>query len=198
MGVGCSALLASSAIAVGAYFLLAGKQVTVPNLVGRDAGEAADIAARARPGDRLRERGVRKVPRDEVISQDPKAGEEVREGTTVTVKVSGGRGTRRCRTSSASRGQGRAGDRDAGFKAKVEAAFSDRVPEGDVISVSPAGTQATKGRTITLTVSKGGEGVEVPRLTGLQREEAEQQLNGLGLTVEVTEQESSSAPGTVI
>ena len=36
--------------------------------------------------------------------------------------------------------------------------------------------QATKGRTVTLTVSKGAEGVAVPRLVGLQRDEAEQQL----------------------
>ena len=67
-----------------------------------------------------------------------------------------------------------------------------------MISQSPqGGTQATKGRTVTLTVSQGAEGIEVPRLTGLQREEAEQQLNGLGLTADVTEEESTSAPGTV-
>ena len=67
-----------------------------------------------------------------------------------------------------------------------------------MISQSPrAGRQATKGRTVTLTVSQGAEGIEVPRLTGLQREEAEQQLSGLGLTADVTEEESTSAPGTV-
>ena len=65
----------------------------MPNVVGRDASEAADI---------LHERGLEvafvneesdDVPRDEVISQDPEPGEEVREGTTVTLTVSGGRGT---------------------------------------------------------------------------------------------------------
>ena len=93
VGLGCSSLLVVAALAVGAYFLFVGKKVDVPNVVGRDASEAADI---------LHQRGLEvafvnqeydKVPRDEVISQDPEAGDEVREGTTVTVKVSGGKGT---------------------------------------------------------------------------------------------------------
>ena len=85
--------LAVAALAVGAYFLLAGNRVTVPNLVGRDAEEVADI---------LQERGLEPdfedvvnddVKRDEVISQNPEAGSEVREGTVVEVRVSAGPGT---------------------------------------------------------------------------------------------------------
>ena len=49
---------------------------------------------------------------------------------------------------------------DAGFKVKVEEEFSDSVPEGDVISAiaARAARQATKGRTVTLTVSQGRRG----------------------------------------
>ena len=192
--------MALAAIAVGAYFLLAGETVTVPNLVGRDAGEAADI---------LHDAGLEvafvnvesdDVPRDEVISQDPDAGEEVREGTTVTVTVSGGKGTvagpgRRRR---AARGR-RAGAAGAGFKTEVEQAFSDTVPEGDVISHSPeAGKQATKGRTITLTVSQGQEGVAVPGLVGNSATRPSSSSPAAGLTAEVTEKETSQPPGTVI
>ena len=36
-------LLAVAALAAGAYFLLVGNSVDVPNVVGRDASEAADI-----------------------------------------------------------------------------------------------------------------------------------------------------------
>ena len=77
--------------------------MTVPNVVGRDASEAADILHDA--GSRSRSCNVESedVPRDEVISQDPEAGEEVREGTTVTLNVSGGRGTAAVPTSWASR-----------------------------------------------------------------------------------------------
>ena len=62
----------------------AARRSTCPNLVGRDASEAADI---------LHKRGLEiafvdvesdDVPRDEVISQDPEAGERGQEGSTVT------------------------------------------------------------------------------------------------------------------
>ena len=88
---------------------------------------------------------------------------------------------------------------DAGFKVKVEEAFSDDVPSGDVISSSPqAGTQATKGRTVTITVSQGSEGIAVPKVVGLQRDDAEAQLEAAGLKAEVTEEETTQPPGTVM
>ena len=50
-----------------------------------------------------------------------------------------------------------------------------------MISSSPeAGTQATKGRTVTITVSQGSEGIAVPKVVGLQRDEAEAQLESAG------------------
>jgi serine/threonine-protein kinase len=193
-------VLALVAAAAGAYFLLAGEKVTVPNLVGDNASDAAD---------ELHRRGLEiayvnveddKVPRDEVISQDPEAGTEVREGATVTVKISGGKGTVPVPDVV---GQSQENAEQAlqtlGFKTSVKTAFSDTVPEGNVISVSPAvGRQATKGRTITLTVSKGQEGVAVPGVVGNTVENATQTLKGAGLGVDVTEKEDKSPPGTVL
>jgi serine/threonine-protein kinase len=168
--------------------------------VGRDASEAIEI---------LHERGLEvaprnveseDVPRDEVVAQDPEAGDEVREGTTVTIDVSGGRGTAPVPdVVGDSREDAERALRDAGFEVRVEEAFSDSVPEGDVIAVSPeAGRQATVGRTVTLTVSQGPQGVAVPQVVGLQREEAERQLQEAGLTAEVTEEETSQPAGTVM
>ena len=188
------------AIAIGAYLLWAGNRVTVPDVVGREAGEAAE---------RLHDRGLEvefvnresdEVPRDHVISQDPPAGTEVREGSTVTLTISGGRGTVPVPAV-----EGRPREEaeqiltDAGFRVRVRQAFSDTVPEGNVISQQPqAGRQATRGRTVTITVSRGVPPVEVPRLIGLSREEAEQQLSNLGLSAEVSERESTRPPGTVL
>jgi serine/threonine-protein kinase len=194
------ALLAVLAVAAGLYFLLAGNRVTVPNVVGRDASEAAD---------RLHDRGLEvafknvvdeDTPRDEVMEQDPAAGDEVREGTTVTLTVSAGRGTAAVPdVVGKSQEEAEQAVRDAGFKPDVEQAFSDSVPAGDVISSSPeAGQQITKGRTVKLTVSQGVEGVEVPDLGGAARGDAEAQLQGLGLTPDVSEQESTKPAGTVI
>ena len=68
-----------------------------------------------------------------------------------------------------------------------------------MISTSPeGGTSLTKGRTVTITVSKGASGVEVPKLVGQQQSDAEAQLDKLGLTSDVSEQETTQPPGTVM
>jgi beta-lactam-binding protein with PASTA domain len=193
-------LLVLAALAAGAYFLLYGNRVDVPNVRGRDAGEAAEILHRRGLEVDFVNRESDSVPRDEVISQDPEAGASVREGSHVTVTVSGGKGTVAV-PAVEGQPQDEAQDalRAAGFKTSIKRAFSDSVPEGEVISTSPkGGTQATKGRTITLTVSQGSEGIAVPKVVGLQRAEAEAQLEAAGLVADVTEQESTQPPGTVM
>ena len=194
------ALLAVAAIGVGAYLLLAGTKVTVPNLVGRQADEVDPILERRGLEVAFVPRESDDVPRDEVISQDPVAGEEVREGTTVSVVISAGRGEVPVpAVEGESREDAQRALEDAGFKVKVEEANSDDVPEGDVISSSPAGgTPATKGRTVTITVSSGPSGIAVPKVVGLQRDEAEAQLEAAGLRADVTEQETTQPPGTVM
>jgi beta-lactam-binding protein with PASTA domain len=194
-------LLVIAAAAAGAYFLLGGgKRVDVPGLTGKTSREAADT---------LHARGLEvafvnqvsdDVPRGEVISQDPRAGTRVKEGSTVTARISAGRGTAPVPPVE---GLGESEAKDAiakaGFNPKVTRAFSDDVAKGQVISQSPQpGTERTKGGTVTLTVSKGPEGIAVPKLTGLARDDAEAQLKDLGLSANVTEQESSKETGTVI
>jgi beta-lactam-binding protein with PASTA domain len=193
-------LLVLAALAVGAYFLFYGNRVDVPNVVGRDATEAAEVLHRRGLEVDFVNRESDSVPRDEVISQDPDAGESVREGSHVTVTVSGGKGTVAVpAVEGQSQDEAQQALRDAGFKTSVKKAFSDTVPEGDVISSSPqGGTQATKGRTVTLTVSQGSQGVAVPKVVGLQLTDAESQLKAAGLTANVTEKESTQPPGTVM
>jgi serine/threonine-protein kinase len=117
----------------------------------------------------------------------------------VTVKISGGKGTLPVPDVV---GQSQENAEQAlqtlGFKTSVKTAFSDTVPEGDVISVSPAaGKQATKGRTITLTVSKGKEGVAVPGVVGSNVNDATQTIMNAGLSSVVTEKYDKNPPGTV-
>ena len=116
------------------------------------------------------------------IAQDPAAGTEVREGSTVTVTISGGPGEVPVpAVEGESREDAQRALEDAGFKVKVEEEFSDDVPEGDVISSSPeGGTQATKGRTVTITVSQGAEGIAVPKVVGLQRRRGPVPAGGAG------------------
>ena len=149
-GCGRSWRSSVAALAVGAYFLLAGNRVTVPNLVGRDAAEVADI---------LQERGLEPdfedvvnedVKRDEVISQNPEAGSEVREGTVVEVRVSAGPGT--TAVPDVVGGEEEAAVQaleDAGFKTKVERAYSDTRARGhrhQHVACRPAGRPPRDGR----------------------------------------------------
>jgi serine/threonine-protein kinase len=193
-------LLVLAGLAVAAYVTFAGNKVDVPNLVGRKADRAADVAHRRGLEVAFVPRVSDDVPRDEVISQDPEAGASVKEGTTIKVVISSGRGEVPVpAVSGQSEDDAVAALRDAGFKTRVRTAFSDSVEEGTVISTSPdAGSSLTRGRTVTVTVSKGAEGVSVPKLVGLQRAAAEAELSKLGLQAEVVEQETNQPPGTVM
>jgi serine/threonine-protein kinase len=194
-------LLLIAAAAAGAYFLLGGgKRVEVPSVKGKTFGQAAQT---------LHARGLEVTPVNEVsdtvapgrvISQDPAAGSKVKDGSTVTVKVSAGRGTATVPpVGGLSEGEAKDAITKAGFNPKVTHEFSDTVGKGQVISQSPApGTELTKGRQVNLVVSKGREGVAVPKLTGLSGDDAASQLKDLGLASKVTEQESSKEAGTVI
>ncbi|HEX3174871.1 MAG TPA: PASTA domain-containing protein [Solirubrobacterales bacterium] len=88
---------------------------------------------------------------------------------------------------------------EAGFDPQVEQVNSEDVEAGLVIHSDPsAGTTATRGSTVVLTVSKGQKLVKVPVLVGTQRSLAVQQIRGRGLVPGVEEEESPSPAGEVI
>jgi eukaryotic-like serine/threonine-protein kinase len=73
----------------------------------------------------------------------------------------------------------------AGFDTKKVEQFSDDIDKDGVISIAPTGT-ARKGATITITVSKGPELVEVPEITtGTPSAEAKAKLEALGFEVKI-------------
>ena len=73
----------------------------------------------------------------------------------------------------------------AGFATKKVEEFSDTIAKDGVISIAPTGT-ARKGSTITITVSKGPELVEVPKIAqGTSSGEARDQLKALGFKVKI-------------
>ncbi len=79
--------------------------------------------------------------------------------------------------------------------------FDDKVPAGTVLGQKPEpGTVVKEERQITLIVSKGRELSLVPDLRGLLQQNAETQLQRLGLKIgQVTEQEDKTKnPGTIL
>jgi serine/threonine-protein kinase len=79
--------------------------------------------------------------------------------------------------------EAKAGLEDAGFKVKASEVFSDDVAEGSVVTQDPNDGTKFKGNTITLTVSKGPELIQVPDMVGHTRAYAEKMLKAAGFKV---------------
>jgi serine/threonine protein kinase len=189
------------ALAIGAYLLLAPEKKPVPDVVGSRSAVASQKLQNAGFEVNIETVQSDTVPDDRVTTQDPQPGEEVREGSTVTIIVSSGPGN-----ATVPGVVGRKQDvaenmmREAGFKTDVRKESSDSVDKGRVISTSPGeNTQLEKGRTVVLVVSQGPEQVSVPDVVGDDEDDARGTLENAGLRAEVTEEESEDEdPGTVL
>ncbi len=86
------------------------------------------------------------------------------------------------------------------LRVSVDEIASDKVPQGQVISQTPAaGTNVKEQRIIHLTVSKGGSVILVPDLKGLTLEQAKERLEKLNLRLGAVEKGSNtSLPNDVI
>ncbi len=89
---------------------------------------------------------------------------------------------------------------DDKLRVNVAETYDAAVPAGQVVSQSPeAGSKVKAERLVTIYVSKGGEGVEIPDLKGLSKSSAMERLEKMGLKVgSVYEKYSDDEPGTVV
>jgi beta-lactam-binding protein with PASTA domain len=195
------AVLVLAGIAVGAWLLLAPKQVEVPNVVGRKAATAAQILQNE--GFEVNVENVRSdsVKADRVATQRPQPGKLAKQGSTVSIIVSSGPGEA---TLPFVRGSRRAEAQRrleaAGFKVDVREEFSDDVPRGRVMETSPSErSRLERGRTVTLVVSRGPQKVEVPDVVDRDRDQAERLLETAGFQVSFRQREDADKePGTVL
>jgi beta-lactam-binding protein with PASTA domain len=194
------ALVLVAGVALGAYLLTATKQVDVPRVVGMTAEEAGATLKRDQLTAAYRSEVSQSVPRNQVLRQNPAAGAQVDRHSTVLLTVSAGRGSAPVPpVQGSSEADAKAALRKAGFNVKVHHRYSDSVAKGTVIGSSPpAGQSLERGKTVTLTVSRGARPISLPKLTGLPKADAEQKLGLLGLKSTETEQESAGTPGTVL
>jgi serine/threonine-protein kinase len=87
---------------------------------------------------------------------------------------------------------------DAGLKVSRQLVNST-APKGQVTAQTPAaGASVDQGSRVTLTVSKGPEKADVPDVVGQDKATARATLRDAGFRVNVVEQESDEAKGTVI
>jgi len=139
-------------------------------------------------------------PAGTVVEQDPRAGTDAEEGSTVTLSVSSGLGTatvpdvaglpeRKAVTTL----------EDRGLLVESEQEFSDDVEAGRAIRTEPeAKTRIEGGSTVTLFVSAGSDLVEVPSVVGLSQQIAENQIESADLLPNVETEDSDQPEGTVI
>ena len=187
--------LALALVAVLAYLILSGvlaaDKKQVPRVTGKQLVQARAIMERA-GFDVETERVQSEQPFDQVLDQDPNAGEEAEEGSTVTLEVSGGPGEVLVpAVENLTEAQAVRELQKADLKVTTDREFSDRVKKGIAIRTVPKeGASVTKNTRVRLLVSQGPEQVTVPDVTGLSRESAESRLRAAHLVAEVDEQES--------
>jgi serine/threonine-protein kinase len=129
------------------------KEVMVPDVTGQDQTEAAATLRDKGLGPFLRERDSSE-PVDTVVDQNPKAGQLIEEGSTVTLYVSNGKLQEVPDVVGLSQDEAEAELRSAGFKASVRTQPVDSPDrDGTVISQTPAAKrERTRGASVAITV----------------------------------------------
>ncbi|MFG3167276.1 Stk1 family PASTA domain-containing Ser/Thr kinase [Streptomyces sp. NPDC048200] len=163
------------------------KTVKVPDLSGvalakaraqlKDAGLAAGMVTRDFSED---------VPRGSVISTDPDTGTSRHAGSAIALVVSKGSPVEVPDVTGSSVEDARAELEDAGLKVKIATQqVNSEFDEGQVAQQSPNPEhEAATGDTVTLTVSKGPEMIEVPDVVGDSVNDATQKLKDAGFEVD--------------
>ena len=208
--------LVAIAVLIGVLigFLLTRDDTTgVPNVTGNQLGVAISLLQQDGFSVGEVKRVEREAPANTVLEQDPAASPPADRASLdcsfltlfcskpkVTLTVSAGPGSAKVpATAGLTQAEATAKLKQVGFEARVEAAHSDAVATGLVIHSAPsAGTTATRGSSVTLTVSSGQRPAKVPVLVGSRRSVAVQQVRARGLLPSVSEEASSSPAGEVI
>ena len=178
-------------------------QSSVPDVSGKTADEARKILTDA--GFQV-QAGAAKysdtVEKDRVVQTDPAAGQSIPKNSVVTYYLSLGKeGTEVPNVVGSSQGSATTTLSNAGFNVTSESVYDDNVPNGQVISQTPAGGELAKeGDTVHLVVSAGPdpatqepEQVNIPNLVGWRVSDAKYQLESLGFTVYVANNMPDSA-----
>ena len=187
---------------VAAFFLSRPDTVTMPLVVGKDLQTATTIIANAGiTGSPDVQRVQNTRPRDEVIRQDPLAGDKVATDRSVVLVVSDGPGAAAVpAVSGLPEKEARSILEKSGFKVQARTNSDPTVKKGYVIATDPiAGTNLQRGSTVAMLVSSGVEQVPVPDVTGQNVDDARSVLVAAGFVVTTAKKGTTTdADGTVL
>ncbi|KQV93280.1 Stk1 family PASTA domain-containing Ser/Thr kinase [Streptomyces sp. Root369] len=126
------------------------------------------------------------VPKGFVISTDPGDGTTLRAGSAIALTVSKGAPVDVPDVTGEDLADARADLTEAGLKVKIATTrVNSEYDAGQVAKQTPAGdSQAADGDTVTLTISKGPEMIEVPDVTGDSVDDAKTELEEAGFQVD--------------
>ena len=190
--------LIAALVAGAAWFLGVGKKVAVPSVTGLTTTAAQ---ARLKPlnltlsvaGQQFSE----VVPVGQIISTNPTAGVDVRDGSNVTAIVS--KGLERYaipQVAGMSVADATAAITDSSLTVGGQTTtYDEKIPKGKVVGTNPPASQKLKrNQQVTLIVSKGPAPVPVPNLAGRSLTGAEKTLTNAGLTYSVSREYSKTVP----
>lgn len=185
-------------VAGAAWYLGVGKKVTVPSVSGLTAAAAQ---AKLKPLNLALSIGGQQfsetIPSGHIISTNPQAGTDVRDGSTIAAIVS--KGLERYaipQVAGMSVADATAAITDSSLTVGGQTtAYDEKIAKGKVIGTNPPANQKLKrDQQVTLIVSKGPAPVPVPNLVGRSLSSAEKSLTNIGLEYSVTREYSKSVP----
>ncbi|WP_433049595.1 protein kinase domain-containing protein [Dactylosporangium sp. CS-033363] len=189
-------------VAIGGYWFGVGRYTDAPDLRTKSKEQAAHQANVA--GFKVKWAEPKfdaRVPKDEVLTQDPAAGGRILSGGTITLTLSLGPEVYKVPDIAGKEWDLAQVDLQAmkitGNKADK---FDDAVPAGYVVDTDPKiGTQVQPGQAITVFVSKGPNPVKVPLVVGKTLDQAKADLGKVKIAVgKVEEVESDKPKGQVV
>jgi serine/threonine-protein kinase len=185
-------------LAALAYFFFIGNKDTVPNVVGRAAGDAQSRIAEAGFKSQVFSQ-TNKAPVGEVISQSPAGGKKAKKGSTIILNVSSGPGEVPMPDVEGLSEDAATKQLEAlGLTVKVTREFDPDIAKGKCTRTVPGvGEKAQKGSEVELYVSKGPEQITVPDVVGQDVDAATKELEDAGFEVSTTEVSSNKPENEV-
>jgi eukaryotic-like serine/threonine-protein kinase len=192
-------VLALALVALAVWALTRPGHAAVPSVIGKDV-DAATATLEQAGFEVETDEFTNPEPPGTVVEQDPPAGEEAEDGSTVTLSVSTGPGTARVPDVAGLSARAATKKLDkAGFRVESQKRFSEEVKAGRAIGSRPeAGTKLEREQTVTLLISKGANLVEVPSVLELDQDEAESKVEQAGFLANIETEDSEVPEGTVI
>jgi len=197
-------VLLTALVGYGGWYLATGNRTRVPPVAGLAPAAASAVLSRSHLASRLEQGGAysETVPKGDVAATEPAAGDRVRRGASIGLRVSIGPERYGVPTlPKLTLADATTALRIAHLTVgPTSSRYDDTVPQGSVLASSPAAqTLAKPGQPVALVLSQGPAPVTAPDVAGQPADAARTALERLSLQVQRATANSDTVPlGSVI